>query len=451
MASELALAATRSVRHAFDLGIPQGDRYLSLTSGFARDPCRQPDSRIALFLQPNESNMSIWPDPNRRDFLKFLAASPLLAAAGMRAEDIIGSPGDALNVFDFEPAARQKLPPAHFGYIATGVDDDATVRANRDGFSRYQVRPRRLIDTSKIDTSVTLLGAKWKTPIVLAPVGSQKAFHPEGEVAVARAARVKGHLQMLSTVTTSSVEEVNAARGEPVWYQLYAASDWNVSKAMVKRAEAAGCPTLVFTVDQISGSNRETLKRFQRRDTRDCSTCHDRTSIQTNNRRRPMFDGLDLTGIAFQPPITWDYVKRLKDTTKMKLVIKGILTREDAALAIKHGADAVVCSNHGGRADETGRSSIECLPEVVAGAAGRVPVLVDSGFRRGTDIFKALALGATAIAVGRPYLWGLASFGQEGVEAVLDILTRELALAMRYAGTPAIANITRGHVIERTP
>lgn len=163
-----------------------------------------------------------------------------------------------------------------------------------------------------------------------------------------------------------------------------------------------------------------------------------------------MFDGMDLTGVGFQPPVTWDYVKRLKDTTKMKLVIKGILTREDAALSIKHGADALVCSNHGGRADETGRSSIECLPEVLAGAAGRVPVLVDGGFRRGTDIFKALALGATAIAVGRPYLWGLGSFGQEGVEAVLDILTRELQLTMRYSGTPAINNITRAHVIERT-
>jgi len=231
---------------------------------------------------------------------------------------------------------------------------------------------------------------------------------------------------------------------------LYPSTDWNLSRSMVKRAEAAGCPVLVFTVDQISGSNRETLKRFMKQDTRDCRVCHDRSSLQSNSRRRPMFDGMDLTGVGFQPPVTWDYVKRLKDTTKMKLVIKGILTREDAALSIKHGADALVCSNHGGRADETGRSSIECLPEVLAGAAGRVPVLVDGGFRRGTDIFKALALGATAIAVGRPYLWGLGSFGQEGVEAVLDILTRELQLTMRYSGTPTINNITRAHVVERT-
>ena len=395
--------------------------------------------------------MNRWSTPNRREFLKFLAASPLLGAAAQvqQGADIIASAQDALNVFDFETVARHKLPPAHFGYIATGVDDDATVRANREGFSRYQMRSRRLIDVSRIDTSIRLLGVNWKTPIVLAPVSSQRMFHPEGEIAVARAARSKGHLQVLSTLTTASIEEVNAARGEPVWFQLYATTDWNVTRSMVKRAEAAGCQVLVFTVDQISGTNRETLRRFERQDTRDCRLCHDRTNLQTRTTRRPMFSGLDLAGVSMQPPVTWDYVKRLKDATTMRLVIKGIVTREDAALAVTNGADGIVCSNHGGRAEETGRSSIESLPEVLEGAAGRVPVLVDSGFRRGTDIFTALALGAAAICVGRPYVWGLAAFGQEGVEVVLDILTRELQLAMRYAGSPAVPNITRAHVVER--
>jgi 4-hydroxymandelate oxidase len=389
--------------------------------------------------------------PNRREFLKFLAASPLLGAVGQPqlGGDIIASPKDALNVFDFEAVARQKLPPAHFGYIATGVDDDATLRANRVGFSRYQIRSRRLIDVSQIDTSIRLMGAKWNAPIILAPVSGQRAFHPDAEIAVARAARSKGLLQMLSTLTTASIEDVNAARGEPVWFQLYVTTDWNVTRSMVRRAEAAGCPVLVFTVDQISGTNRETLRRFERQDTRDCRVCHDRTTLQTRMARRPMFSGFDLAGVGFQPPVTWDYVKRLKDTTRMQLVIKGIVTREDADLAVTAGADAIVCSNHGGRAEETGRSSIESLPEVLEGAAGRVPVLVDSGFRRGTDVFTALALGAAGICVGRPYVWGLAGFGQEGVETVLDILTRELQLAMRYAGTPAISNITRAHVVER--
>ncbi|PYV09269.1 MAG: alpha-hydroxy-acid oxidizing enzyme [Acidobacteria bacterium] len=377
------------------------------------------------------------PAGSRRAFLRFLAGSPLAAAAAEQGDSVIASPGDALNVFDFEAAARQKLPPAHFGYIATGVDDDATLRANREGFAR-------------IDTSIRLLGAASSSPIVLDPAGSQRAFHPDGEVAVARAARSKPHLLILSTASNSSVEEVNAARGEPVWFQLYAASDWNVSRAMVKRAEAAGCPVLVLTVDQIAATNRETLRRFERQDKRQCSLCHNRSTLQSSVQRKPMFDGLDLKGVRLQPTnVTWDYVRRLKDTTAMKLVIKGILTREDAELAVKHGADAVICSNHGGRADETGRSTIESLPEVLEGAAGRIPVLVDGGFRRGTDVFKALALGAAAVGVARPYLWGLGAFGSDGVEAVLEILSRELQLAMRYAGTPAIGQITRAHVVDR--
>jgi isopentenyl diphosphate isomerase/L-lactate dehydrogenase-like FMN-dependent dehydrogenase len=387
---------------------------------------------------------------SRRAFLSFLAASPL-AAAGDEVEGVISSPKEAMNVFDFEPVAKRKLPPAHYGYIATGVDDDATLRANREGFSRYQIRSRRLIDVSKIDTSVRLFGVDWRTPIVLAPAGSQRAFHPEGEVAVARAARAKGHLQILSTVTTSSIEEVGTARGEPVWFQLYASSEWNVSRAMAKRAEAAGCPVLVLTVDQIAGTNRETLRRFEKEDKRQCSVCHDRTSVQSSTRRKPMFEGLDLKGVRFQPPnVTWDFVRRLRETIRMKLVIKGIVARDDAELAVANGADAIVCSNHGGRAEETGRSTIESLPEVLEGAAGRIPVLVDGGFRRGTDIFKALALGAAAICVARPYLWGLAAFGQEGVEAALEILTRELQLAMRYAGTTGVGGITRAHVVERS-
>ncbi len=393
--------------------------------------------------------MPNWTDPNRRDFLKFLAASPLLGLAGRAEETPIASAGDALNVLDFEAAAREKLPPAHFGYLATGVDDERTLRANREGFARFQIRPRRLVDTSRLDSSVSLFGTRWGTPIVLSPASSQRAFHKEGELPVARAARAKKHLQILSTGANASVEDVIAARGEPVWFQLYASSSWTVSRAMVKRAEAAGCPVLCLTVDQVVDSNRETLKKAIRRDDRDCSECHDRSSPQTVHERRRMFDGLDLAGVSFTPALTWDYVKRLKDATSMKVVVKGIVTREDAALAVRHGADGVICSNHGGRADDTGRSSIESLSEVVAGASGRIPVLVDSGFRRGTDIFTALALGASAICVGRPYLWGLAAFGQEGVETVLEILTRELHLAMRYAGTPAIRDIAAHHISTR--
>jgi isopentenyl diphosphate isomerase/L-lactate dehydrogenase-like FMN-dependent dehydrogenase len=372
--------------------------------------------------------------------------------------DLISAARDAINVFDFEQVARQKLPPAHFGYLATGTDDDATIRANREGFTRYGLRMRRLIDVSKIDMSVRLLGMTWSSPIVLCPVASQKAFHPEGEVAVARAAKARRHLQVLSTNTTSSVEDVNVARGEPVWFQLYHRQDWSQTRQMIKRAEMAGCPAIVFTVDLLGGSNRETLRRSARRDTRQCTTCHTTGNPATgtgrtednDSRRKPMISGFlpESPNPEVGTP-TWDFVKRLKDGTGMKVFVKGIVTREDAELAMEHGVNGLFVSNHGGRAEDSMRSTVECVPEVVAGVAGRAPVIVDSGFRRGTDIFKALALGATAVGIGRPYVWGLASFGQEGVEAVLEILRRELQLVMRQAGTPSVGKITKAHVVDR--
>jgi FMN-dependent dehydrogenase len=191
-----------------------------------------------------------------------------------RNGDVITSPDQALDVLDFEPAARKALPPAHFGYLATGVDDDGTVRANREGYSRIQIRPRRLLDVEKIDMSVRLFGATWSNPIVICPVSSQKAFHAEGDVAVARAARAKDHLQILSTAASSSIEDVIAARHAPVWQQLYPTNVWKVGRAIVKRAEKAGSPAIVFTVDLQEGSNRETLFRSQLADKRECSACH---------------------------------------------------------------------------------------------------------------------------------------------------------------------------------
>ena len=404
---------------------------------------------------------------NRRRFLQLLAGSPLLPyldlphewMSGLRQDpDLIASAKDAVNVFDFEPVARKNLPPAHFGYMATGTDDDATIRANREGYTRYQLRVRRLIDVSTIDMSVHVLGATWSSPIVICPVGSQRAFHPEGELAVARAAKGKGLLQVLSTQTTTSVEDVNAARGEPVWFQLYHRQDWNQTRQMVKRAEAAGCPALVFTVDLIGGSNRETLTRAGRRDTRQCSACHEGGTPTPgtgllegrDNRRKPMIAQFEPgTPIPEVGTPTWEFVKRLKDSTSMKLVLKGIVTREDAELAMQHGVNGLIVSNHGGRAEESLRPTIECVSEVVTGVAGRAPVIVDGGVRRGTDVFKALALGATAVGIGRPYVWGLASFGQEGVEAVVDILWRELQLVMRQAGTASVAKITKAHIVDR--
>ena len=405
------------------------------------------------------------PARSRRQFLKFLAASPLLAgvpraalleafaqnttASTAAAGDVIAAAKDAINVFDFEAVARKTLPPAHWGYMASGVDDDATLLANREAFAHYQLRPRRLVNASKTDLATDLFGTTWATPVFICPVGGHKMFHPEGEIAVARAAQAKNTLQILSTVTTASVEDVIKARGGPIWYQLYPTSSLDVRQTLVKRAEAAGCPVLVLTVDLSGGRNMETAERFRRMDTRRCESCH---APGPNGvfARRPMFSGIDMTGVGVNAPaLTWDDVKRLKDSMKMKLVIKGIETREDAELCLKHGVDGILVSNHGGRATETGRATIDALSEIAQAVGNRMPVMVDGGFRRGTDVFKALALGARAVGIGRPYIWGLSAFGQAGVEAVLDILRRELEMVMRQSGASSIREIGAAHITTR--
>jgi len=404
---------------------------------------------------------------SRRRFLKFLAGSPLYAYPGliataadgplapnklpdpimwapMRTEDLIASPRDAINVFDFEPVARKNVPPAHFGYMASGIDDEVTLRANREGFLKFQLRPRRLIDVSKVDMSTEILGVRYATPIMIAPVGGHRMFHPEGEIAVAKAAKAGDHAMILSTATTTGVEDVTAARGAPVWYQLYASNKWEVAKAFVTRAEKAGCPVVAVTVDRSGGRNQETLFRLQRTDARQCSDCHDRSSLAANMKRRSMYEGVDVSGLkdTQSSAMTWDFLKRLRDTTKMKIVLKGILAYEDANLAVRNGMDGIIVSNHGARSEDSGRSTIDALPEIIEAVGGRMPVLVDSGFRRGTDIVKALAMGAQGVCVGRPYIWGLGAFGQPGVERVLELLRIELYAIMQQVGAPSIKDLT---------
>jgi isopentenyl diphosphate isomerase/L-lactate dehydrogenase-like FMN-dependent dehydrogenase len=391
---------------------------------------------------------------NRRNFLKFLAASPLFASLPARAwqthtlDEVIASPKDALDVMDFEAAAHKALPPAHWGYMATGVDDNLTRDANHEAYKHIQLRPRKLVDVSKIDTRVELFGTTWDSPIFLCPVGAQGMFHADGELGVARAAQAKKALQILSTVTTHSVEDVIKARGGPVWYQLYAVSNWAHTEKVVKRAEDAGCPVVAWTIDLLAGRNTETASRFRRIDTRQCADCHGEPfgSVST----RPMFDKLDMQGVVMNSPtFTWEYVDRLKKATRMKVVLKGIETREDARLCVEHGVDGILVSNHGGRATETYRGTIECLPEVVEAVGGRIPVMVDGGIRRGTDAYKALALGARAVGIGRPYIWGLSAFGQPGVEKVIDILRAEFALTMKQCGARSISEISRSTVLVR--
>jgi isopentenyl diphosphate isomerase/L-lactate dehydrogenase-like FMN-dependent dehydrogenase len=361
---------------------------------------------------------------NRRDFLKYLAASPLcnalagfdFAHASNEAGESIASPDQAIDIFDLKATAKEVLPPAHYGYMATGVNADKTLRANREAFEHYYLRSRRLVNVRQIDTRVSIFGEEWPTPIVVAPCGSQRAFHSDGELATARAAGKLNHLQILSTVSSTPIEDVADARGAPIWFQLYTLGGWPGTRKMLRRAEAAGCPAVALTVDLPTSSApaRHTLQRAVRKDPRDCAVCHEGSDVAAG--KRPMFEGIeaaetDRRGMA----LTWDFLEQLRQETQMKVLVKGIVTAEDA--------------------------EIDSLAEVAPAVNGRATLLMDSGIRRGTDILKALALGADAIMVGRPYLWGLGSFGQAGVERALQILRDELVIAMEFAGTRNIEEI----------
>jgi len=398
----------------------------------------------------------------RRSFLGGAAALPAFRSWALadempppsvlyrRAPPPITSADQVINVMDFEPLARTALPPAHFAYIASGVDDDRTVVLNHEAFAHYAIRARRFADLRRIDTSRKVFGTTWKSPLYVSSVSSERAFHPEGELAVARACKSRATQFMFCTGSSVSLAECAAAHGAPLWHQLYATDDWTVTLSLLHRAQAAGCSAIALTVDLRSYPRyNETLVHAMREDSRQCTDCH------VNNthdmwRRGPVFGGLDVSRVTTlaPPDITVEFLDRLRAQVKSRLIIKGIVTGEDAALALEHGADGIVVSNHGGRDEETLRASIDCVPEVVAAVKGRIPVFVDGGIRRGTDIFKALALGATAVGIGRPQAWGLAAFGQSGVEAVLDILNRELVAIMRQAGTPTLADITDASVMR---
>ena len=396
---------------------------------------------------------------SRRQFLKLLAASPLLGLAQLPSAQnaptaldahltgqMVETPNEAINVWDFEQVAHANTLPEHWAYLHMGVDDFETRRANREGFMRLALRPTRLGgEAAKLDTSVQLFGRRWDTPLFLCPVAALEAYHTEGESGAARAARAAGILQMQSHQSSQSYEAIAEARGEPQWFQLYANGDWGITKRTLDKVAAAGCPVLVWTVDLLGGSNRELSRRSLGAQTYNrplCQSCHN----HQKGYQRPMHRGVQGPP-GPRPPFDLDYIKRLKDATSMKVIVKGIVTREEAEQAIEHGADGIFVSNHGGRAENSLWPTIDSLTEVVAGVKGRVPVLLDSGVRRGSDIFKAVALGATAVGIGRPYVWGLGAFGQPGVDRVISMLLDEFRMVMRQTRTTAIGEITSRFVM----
>jgi len=385
----------------------------------------------------------------RRRLLRFMLESPLIAtAAGLSAWwpssgfarpelAVPESAKQALDVFQIKAAARQKLDLKTWHFVMNGADDGNTMNANREAFDAWQIRVRRLVDVSRVDTSVNILGETLKSPIILAPVGAQQSLHDDGELATVRAASARSNLMICSTVTNYSIGEIAGAGDGPLWFQLYAGKHKPFIKKLIDDAEVAGCRVLVLTIDGPTLGNREAERWFRKQGGRDPA-------------RLGNFEAYPGPKSIGNAALTWDIVAWLRANTRMQIVLKGIVTREDAALCVKHGVDGIIVSNHGGRQEESNRGTLESLPEVLDGADGRVPVLVDGGFRRGTDIFKALALGARAICIGRPYLWGLGAFGEEGVSRVLLILNAELKRIMQFAGTTSIDAITSDYLTVKT-
>jgi 4-hydroxymandelate oxidase len=336
-------------------------------------------------------------------------------------------PTPPINLHDYEALAEQRMLPAAWDYFATGTDDELTLRANREAFVRIQLRPRVLVDVSHCDTRTTVLGIPVSMPILVAPTAMHRYAHADAECATARGAGAAGTLMTVSTESACSLEEIAAAATGPLWFQLYVFDRAN-AESLVRRAEDAGYRALVLTVDSPRWGSKQRAARSE---------------AQAPSFRAGNFaEDTDFPAVS----LTWEAVAWLKGITRLPVLLKGILTAEDAALAVQHGADGLIVSNHGGRQLDTVPASIEALPAVAEAVAGRMEVYVDGGIRRGTDVLKALALGARAVLVGRPALWGLAVAGEAGARDVLELLRAELELALALAGRPTLATIDRALV-----
>ena len=373
--------------------------------------------------------------------LAWAAAGPLARAQQRPAPKL----DTMANVMDFMPVAKSKLDPIAWDYLEGGGEDEASLKDNREGFNRIVIRPKALVDVHQISLAIDLFGKKLDYPILLDPAGGKNCFHLDGENVVARAAGKAKALQ----ITGGGIQKTLAAGlGPAVWWQLTTGGDLRntqTMKAFTKRAETDGASAICFTVDIMYVSHRERNIHNQL----ERGWCETGIPARDAQGKLPEAKYPERAGVYPSRPFptpTWNSVKELRSLTTLPIVIKGILRGDDAARAVESGASAVIVSNHGARQLDHVGGTIEALPEVLAGAAGKIPVLIDGGFRRGTDIFKALALGAKAICVARPYLYGLAAFGQDGVERVIELLRTELALDMGLAGTPDIASITRDMV-----
>jgi isopentenyl diphosphate isomerase/L-lactate dehydrogenase-like FMN-dependent dehydrogenase len=347
---------------------------------------------------------------------------------------MVSQASQARNIRELAALAAQRLDPDIGEYLNGGADDKRTLEANAARFADIGIRSRRLVDVATIETTVELLGERWPSPIALAPVGYQSLFHEQAEIGTARAAQARGQRVIASAVSSEPIEAIcQASPGS--WFQLYPTPDRVVTAALLERAERAGCPVVALTIDVPTLGNRE----------RGMDTLV--SMLEEGKLRAGNFDGHEGELTIEDPSMDWSMIAWIREHCSMKIVLKGIVTAEDARLAVEHDVAGIVVSNHGGRQEESDRSTIECLAEIVEAVDGKCAVLLDGGICRGTDVFKALALGADAVCIGRAYVWGLAAAGEDGVGRALDLLNEELVRIMRLAGTPSIAAIRREHVV----
>lgn len=335
-------------------------------------------------------------------------------------------------VADFETAARRILPRSVFDFVAGGAADEITIRWNRESYDRVGLRPRMLVDVSRVDTRVTLLGLDLPHPVLLAPGAYQKLLHKTGELATARGAGRAEAVFVVSSNATVSIEEIARVATAPLWLQLYAQSEPDRNRQIIERAQAAGCRALVVTVDTpvIGPRNREQRGGFK-------LPAHLNLPMNPQNQKERK------EGSHRRVSLTWKEIESFRALSSIPVLLKGILLPEDAEEALRRGADGIIVSNHGGRNLDTAPATIDALPAIVDRVGGRIPVLVDGGIRRGTDIVKALATGAAAVLIGRPYLYGLAVSGADGVADVVRILRTEFEQALALCGRARIADLDR--------
>jgi isopentenyl diphosphate isomerase/L-lactate dehydrogenase-like FMN-dependent dehydrogenase len=347
---------------------------------------------------------------------------------------------EPLNVWDYERLAAERLEAGAHGYYAGGAGDELTLRDNVDAYRRWILRPRMLFDVATCTTSTTVLGQEISMPLLVAPVAFQRVAHPDGEVGMARAALAAETIMCLSTLATSTPAEV-AATGAKRWFQLYVFRDEGVTHELLAQANECGFGALVLTIDAPVRGNRE-------RDLRTAFAVPPDVTVASVGHGgvtpRQVFD-------MISPSLTWHDLERIAGDSNLPLLVKGVLTAEDARLACEHGAAAIVVSNHGGRQLDGVAATIDALPEVVEAVDGRVEVLVDGGIRRGGDVVKALALGARAVLVGRAPLWGLAADGEPGARHVLELLREEIRLSLQLVGCTGPGDVTRQHIARRAP